>query len=120
MKKALELLIAVFAAFAVLAVIGLFLFCRLNAAYFAAWGTYLAGAGTLVLAIAAWITGVRAVEEYRWRTRTEKAKWVFGLYEKFYEHKEFKAIRQKIDFEDDGEILDLIGREMKEGKRATG
>ena len=115
MKKALELAIAVSAA---LVVIGLFLYCGLDATGFAAWGTYLAGAGTVVLAIAALFTGVRAVEEYSSRTRTERAKWVFGLYEKLYEHNEFKTIRQKIDFEDVGEILDLIDREMTDGKHA--
>jgi hypothetical protein len=122
MKKALETVIAVFVAlgaFTCLVKVGLILCYRLDAVRFSAWGTYLAGAGTVVLAIAAVFTGVRAVQEYSSRNRTERAKWVFGLYEKFYEHDDFKKIRQKIDFEDTEQILVLIRRDMKDGKRAA-
>jgi len=90
--------------------IGMCMDSRLDAVRFTAWGTYLAGAGTIVLAVAAIVTGVLAIREYRSRTQAEKVKWLFELFEKFYEGDNYKAIRKRIDYDN----LDDIRKAMRQ------
>ncbi len=86
-----------------------------------AWGSLLSGVFTLGLfAVALW-SARRAIREYGSRTGLEKAQWLARLFEKFYEHKSYKKIRQAIDFEELIPILTLIDKDLsaRSGTGAT-
>lgn len=93
--------------------IGMCMDSRLDAGRFTAWGTYLAGAGTIVLAVAAIVTGVLAIREYRSRNQAEKVKWLFELFEKFYERDTYKAIRKRIDYDNLDDIREAARQESQ-------
>lgn len=73
-----------------------------------AWGTYLTGTATIVLSCAAIMTGFLAVREYGARTNAEKARWLYQLYEKFFENNSYKHVRRKLDYDHVEEIEGLI------------
>jgi hypothetical protein len=78
-----------------------------------AWGIYLTGAGTLILAFAACFTGYQAIAEYRGRTSAEQIRWVFQLFQQFFQDHKYQLIRQKIDYDDLEDIVPLMERDTK-------
>jgi|SRR5690348_9297102 len=73
-----------------------------------AWGAYMTGARTILVAFAALYAGVHGLREYQERSRAEKMRWLSKFFEEFYENKRFRMIRQKIDFGDFSEIKRLL------------
>lgn len=80
-------------------------------------GTLLTGAGTAVLGLAAAWAAFKAIPEYRARVRAdeararaEKARWMSELFHGFYEDRTYRAIRQRIDYGDISDILNLTRR----------
>lgn len=59
---------------------------------------------------------VFAVYFYRRNSQLERAKWASSLYEKFYEKKDLKTIRDKLDFEaaDSEAIKKLVSDESSD------
>jgi len=85
-----------------------------------AWGAYLEGCATLILAGAAGFAGIQALQEYRTKIATEKAKieadkakWLFQLYHRLFEENQYKAVRRKLDYDDTSEIKALIAKDKK-------
>jgi hypothetical protein len=77
-------------------------------------GEILTGIGTIALAFAAYSAGVKAVREYSEQKQTERMKWVSELFHRFYdENRSYRQIRQKIDFDDLGEIRSLLDRDAR-------
>jgi hypothetical protein len=80
---------------------------------FTSWGVYLTGAGTVILAVAALATGLQAINEYRDRTASEHTRWVFSLFQQFFQDQRYKAMRRLIDYDDLEEIAPLMERDLK-------
>ena len=74
----------------------------------AAWGTYLTGAGTIGLAVAAFLAGFKAVKEYAERTQAEQIRWVGDLFGRFFQEKLYRQVRQKVDYDDLNDIAALL------------
>jgi hypothetical protein len=55
----------------------------------------------VILALGAVIAGVVALQTYRKTAKLERAKWLAGLYEKFYEKSDLKGIREILDCDDE-------------------
>jgi len=89
---------------------------RLGEARFANWGSWLTGIGSVLFALTALITGLLAVKEYGNRVSTAKARWLFELFEKFYEKPSYKEIRGMIDYDNMEAIVGAIRKdEAKDG-----
>ena len=88
--------------------IGYGLQINLGSELLTAWGTYLTGCATLIVAVTAALAGYQAVQEYSARVAGDKAKWLFDLYEKLFEDGRYKDVRQKLDYDDTLEIKTLI------------
>jgi len=88
---------------------------HLGGVRFSNWGAYLTGAGSVLLVLVAAFTATTAVKEYKNRVAAEKARWLFELFEKFYENDSYKEIRRKIDYEETSVILDLIRKDQQSG-----
>jgi hypothetical protein len=73
--------------------IGFSIHLRLGQESLTAWGNYLTGAGTIGLALAAFLAGIMAVKEYGERTKAEQVRWVGGLFERFYQDKHYRSVR---------------------------
>lgn len=84
---------------------------KLGSEDLSAWGSYLTGAGTTLLALAAFYAGVRAVEEYGERSKSERMGRLSDFFGKFYENRGFKRIRQRIDFGDFSQIRALLEKD---------
>jgi hypothetical protein len=80
-----------------------------------AWGMYLTGTGTVLVGLMAVYAAIQGVKEYRNRTRTERMRWLEEFYERFYENKRFRVIRQLIDFDDFAGIRSLLERDTLAG-----
>lgn len=80
--------------------------------YLTAWGTFLTGVGTIVVALGAIYAGYVAVSEYREKTQVEKAKWLSDLFHQFFVDGHFKEVRQKIDFNDIDDFRGLMVKEL--------
>jgi len=76
-------------------------------------GSILQGIGQIALAIIGALTAWFAVREYREKGQVAKAKWQSDLFKQFFADTTYKDIRQKIDFDDLGEIKILIARELE-------
>jgi hypothetical protein len=76
-----------------------------------AWGSFLAGAGTLVLGFGAIYATFHGTQEYRARTDSDRLKWLSQLQVEFFESKIFLLIRQKIDYDEMDDIFALIQRD---------
>ncbi|HLJ91400.1 MAG TPA: gamma-glutamylcyclotransferase family protein [Candidatus Angelobacter sp.] len=105
----------------VLAVIGIFglllMFraswgLRWSPEYLTAWGTFLTGIGTMIVALGAAYAAYAAISEYREKTQIEKTKWLSDLFKQFFIDRTFKPIRQKIDFNEMDDIRELLTREI--------
>jgi hypothetical protein len=83
-----------------------------------AWGNYLTGTATLILAFAAVAAGSLAISDYRKRMVAEKSKWLLQLYEKLFENPQYKSVRRQLDFEDTDDIRALIKLDADKGKFA--
>jgi uncharacterized membrane protein YfbV (UPF0208 family) len=95
--------------------VGYCIHLRLGGESLGMWGTYLTGAGTVLLALAASYAGIQAIKEFRARTRAEKARWTTELFRKFYEEGHgYRLIRQKIDYDDLSDILVLMRKGLEE------
>lgn len=88
---------------------------RLGGVRFSNWGAYLTGAGSVLLVLVAAFTATTAVKEYKNRVAAEKARWLFELFEKFYENGSYKVVRQQIDYEETEAILNLIRKDEQSG-----
>lgn len=75
-------------------------------------GNLLQGIGALGLVLVGALTAYFGVKGYREKTQVEKAKWLSDLFRQFFVDRTFKAIRQRIDFDDLEPIRDLIAKEM--------
>lgn len=68
----------------------------------------------LVGAVAAGVTiyaAIKAVAVYKDNSKLERAKWLSNLYEKFYERRGLKEVREQIDCPtDDAQVAELISR----------
>jgi hypothetical protein len=67
--------------------------------------------GWVLVGLMAIYAAVQGVKEYRGRTRTERMRWLEEFYERFYENKRFRVIRQLIDFDDFAGIRSLLERD---------
>src|ERR1700704_2964424 len=67
-------------------------------------GEFLTGVGTIVLCS----TALLAFLGYRRQIKREKLRWLQQLYEKFYNQKRYKPVRQRIDFDDLDDLLPLL------------
>ncbi|HSY33081.1 MAG TPA: hypothetical protein VLA42_13925 [Verrucomicrobiae bacterium] len=81
---------------------------KLGSESLSAWGAYLAGAATLILACAAIWAGLVGFQDYRYKVIAEKSKWLLQLYEKSFENAQYKEVRRKLDYDDTEEIKTLI------------
>ena len=64
---------------------------------------------TLAAATGTLVTAAFGVLIYYRNSKLERAKWSLSLYEKFYEQKDLKRIRDILDNEpDDAEVMDLV------------
>jgi hypothetical protein len=62
-----------------------------------------------IAALGALATAIFAYFTFRRNARLERARWALSLYEKFYERKELKDIRETLDCESDVEqVIELI------------
>jgi gamma-glutamylcyclotransferase (GGCT)/AIG2-like uncharacterized protein YtfP len=68
------------------------------------WGELLSGIGTIILSS----TAVFAFFSYWREIKRERLKWLQQLYEKFYNQKRYKPVRQRIDFDDLDDLLLLL------------
>jgi hypothetical protein len=84
---------------------------KLGADGLLSWGSYLTGVGTILLALAASYAGVQAIKEYRERSKSERMSHLSDFFEKFYENRRFKRIRQKIDYGEFSEIKALLEKD---------
>lgn len=69
-------------------------------------GQILTGMGTIALFVIAFF----AYKSYAYQNRLERLKWLQQLYENFYNQERYKAVRQKIDFNDVADLLSLLRR----------
>ncbi len=83
-----------------------------------AWGAYLTGCATMLIALAAIFGGSWAYSDYRIRAVAEKSRWVLQLHEKLFERSGLKEVRRKLDYGDTEEIKELIKADM-EGRQFT-
>jgi hypothetical protein len=99
-----------FALLAILLTLIVAIVCGLNLGTEArnAWGAYLTGCATLIIAVTAALAGYQAVQEYSARVAADKAKWLFDLYEKLFEDHRYKDVRRRLDYDDTAEIRALI------------
>lgn len=90
---------------------GYFIHLSLGQESVAAWGSFLTGIGSVLLALAAGYAGLQALQDYRARSRTEKARWTTELFHKFYEEgRQYRRVRQMIDYDDLSAVFELIRR----------
>jgi hypothetical protein len=110
MRKGIMVGIAVACLLLVLALaqLGYCIHLKLGSDALYAWGSFITGIATLMLSLAAIVGGLLTVNDYAHKVSTEKAKWLFQLYEKLFENGPYKEIRRKIDFDDLEEIKRLI------------
>jgi len=106
------------AAITALVVAGYCIHLRLGGEALGAWGGYLTGSATLLLAVAAIIAGFVGGRDYRAKVVAEKAKWLLQLYEKLFENANYKDVRRKLDYDDTEEIEALIKADG-EGRKFT-
>lgn len=83
-----------------------------------AWGSYLTGIASVVLAITAVLAGFQALQDFKQRSeaaldqsKLQKAQWMGNLYERFYLQRQFKNIRRKIDFDDLSDVIKLLEKD---------
>lgn len=88
--------------------IGYLIHWRLGQESLGAWGNYLAGVGTIGLALAAWIAGRLAIREYADRTKAEETRWLAELFSRFFQERLYHRIRQKVDYDDLDDIVVLL------------
>ena len=55
--------------------------------------------------------GLWAIWTYRQSLMLQRAKWMKDLYDKFYEHKDLKAVRNLLDSDDDKQIRSMVAEE---------
>jgi hypothetical protein len=96
---------------ALILLIGCIVHLKLGAEGLNAWGAYLSGCATLLLSLAAIVTGAQGLKQYRAKISGDKAKWLFQLYEKLFEHTQYKDVRRKLDYDDTAEIKSLIAKD---------
>lgn len=66
----------------------------------------------IIYYIAGSIAAVGALWVYKSNSRRERSKWIEGLYARFFENPELKAVRDKLDCSpDDAEVLKLVTEE---------
>lgn len=95
-------------------VAGIVMSCRSGPEGLRSWGDFLTGSGTVLLGFAALLAGIRAVTEYKARTRTERARWRSELFASFYgARSRYRTIRRKLDFEAHDDILALIEKDRR-------
>jgi hypothetical protein len=73
------------------------------------WGTvaqFISAAGTVTIAT----TAIVAASRYRYQVSLERMKWLQQLYDNFYNSERYKEIRQLIDFDDLGTLVQLLKR----------
>ncbi|HEY2351212.1 MAG TPA: hypothetical protein VGH83_01795 [Candidatus Acidoferrum sp.] len=97
-------------------VVGLGIHLRLGSESLSAWGEYLTGSATLILACAAILAGSLAYQDYRSKVTAEKSKWLLQLYEKLFENAHYKEVRRKMDYDETEEIKRLIHADAKGAK----
>src|SRR6201996_9714962 len=85
---------------------------RWSPEYLTAWGNFLTGIGTLVIALGAVYAGYIGIGEYREKTHVEKTKWLSDLFKQLFVDQTFKKIRQQIDFNEMDDIRELLTKEM--------
>jgi hypothetical protein len=90
--------------------LGYWIHLRLGQDSLAVWGSYLTGAGTIGLALAAFVAGLKAVKEYEDRTKAEQTRWVGDLFERFFQGKLYRRVRQKVDYDDLDNVIILLER----------
>jgi hypothetical protein len=83
------------------------------------WGEYLTGTATLVLACGAVVGLIQGLRDYRSKIDVEKAKWFLQLYEKFFEHNQYKAVRRRLDYDETDKINQLIAAASQGHKFST-
>ncbi len=88
--------------------VGYCLHLKLGSEALSAWGAYITGSATLLLALAAVLGGSLAYSDYRTRAVAEKSKWILQLYEKLFEEGQLKDVRRQLDYDDTEEIKALI------------
>jgi hypothetical protein len=106
----LTLLVVVFTS-ALLVGLGLWSFCRGGEVLLGSAGTYLSGAGTVMLAIAAIVGGAVGLSDYRKKATAEKAKWLLQLFEKLFENSNYTEVRRKLDYDDLADVKTMIERD---------
>ena len=74
-------------------------------------GEILKAVGEIIGLMGAAAAGLWAVWTYRQSLKLQRAKWVEGLYEKFYEHTELKKVRDLLDSDDQGQIRSMVSNE---------
>jgi len=74
--------------------VGYGILLKLGSESLSAWGAYLAGAATLILACAAIWAGLVGFQDYRYKVIAEKSKWLLQLYEKLFENAQYKEVRR--------------------------
>jgi hypothetical protein len=103
-------IVVAFLLLAVSAIVGYSIHLRLGQVSLAAWGSYLTGAGTIGLALAAFVAGLKAVKEYADRTKAEQIRWVGDIFERFFQDKLYRRVRQRVDYDDLDNIAILLER----------
>jgi hypothetical protein len=77
-------------------------------------GEFLTGVGTMILCS----TALLAFLGYRRQINRQKLRWLQQLYEKFYNQKRYKPVRQRIDFDDLDDLLPLLQKNARHGSTA--
>jgi hypothetical protein len=81
---------------------------RRSPEYLAAWGNFLTGISTIIVALGAVYAGYIGIADYREKTRIEKTKWLSDLFKQLFVDQTFKRIRQKLDFNEMEDIRGLV------------
>lgn len=96
---------------------GFFIHLYLGQESVAAWGNFLTGFGTMILALAALLAGWQGIKQYAARTReyadrtkAEQIRWVWELFGQLFQEPLYRRIRQKVDYDDLDDIADLLDR----------
>ena len=110
MARTISTIVVAFLFLVVTVTLGHSINLRLGHESLAAWGSYLTGAGTIGLGLAAWFAGRKAVKEYAERTKAEQIRWVVDLFERFFQDKLYRRVRQRVDYDDLDDIADLLER----------
>jgi len=95
------------------AVVGHCIQLKLGSEALNAWGAYITGSATFILAGAGIAAGLVGLSDYQKKAVAEKAKWLLQLYEKLFEIGDYKEVRRKIDYGDLDEIKALIQAESQ-------